>query len=612
MLISVLSVALGFLLSRTGMMLALESRTLDWRFQLRGCRPSPSRERIAIVALDDKTLDTIDKPIVFWGADLALALTRLRLLGVQAVGIDLLQTTALDQWLHQENLAYAQELAQQPNVVLISMWQNRGNGIRELLEPMPQLKYALPDPEAQIGYCDLPPDRDGCIRSARLIEPGTTPPLSSFMLQVAKRVWQNQAPAVPQLVPINYVGPPASFPYVHFSDLTGTLTSQRVTELRKQLAGKIVLIGASYTGCNDFHITPFFQPGHETGRMAGIEIHANTLATLLDQRPLHSLSPWSIALLLLTISATCCGIWFFLRPWAGIVLQCVMMVGWLAGVVVLFHRDLVVDVTWPLLTLALAFAGSTVFQYITETRNRHLVTDVLGRFVSRDVAAQLTAEGAKVELSGARVDITVLVSDLRGFSTFCETANEHEVVGLLNTYFRTLVPIVLRYGGTVDKYIGDAIMAVFGAPLPMNDHQARALCCAIEMRQAFQAMREQWEAQGITGADFGLGLYSGPAIAGVIGVEERMEYSVLGQTVNLAFRTEAANKPLGTHTLISESLAEGLKEHIAVNGPFPVQVKKTHLQVYELLTTDVPAVWAHLGQGVQQLARPHKRWPKLV
>ena len=617
-IISVLSVACGWLIARSGLLLTLESRTVDWRFQLRGVRPSAARGQIAVVAIDDHTLDAIDKPLVFWGAELGTALARLHRLGAVAVGVDMLQATPLEPWLHQENLVYAQALSAQPDVVLISMWHDRLDGTRELIEPMAQLKYALPDPDTQIGYCDLLPDRDGCIRTAHLVEPASNPPLVSFMLQVARHAWHGQAPATPEMLPINYVGPPRTFTDLHFADLVGAVTPAREAALRREVAGKIVLIGATYSGCNDFHFTPFYHHRAAawnqldgSGRMAGIEIHANILATLLDNCPLRAMSRWNTALLLLLLAAICCGGWFFLRPWVGIVLQCGVMGGWMIGAVLLFHRNLVMDVTWPLLAMSLAFAGSTVFQYITETRHRHQVTDVLGRFVSRGVADQLVAEGATVRLSGARVEITVLVSDLRGFSTFCETADEHQVVALLNTYFRTLVPIILRYGGTIDKYIGDAIMAVFGAPLEMSDHQARALCCAIEMRQAIHELQRQWAAQGIHGADFGIGLFSGPAIAGVIGVEERMEYSVLGQTVNLAFRTEAANSSLGTHTLISESLALALREHIAVQGPFPVQVKKTHLEVYELLTTEVPAAWAHLGQGVQQLAKPDKRWYNL-
>jgi len=146
-----------------------------------------------------------------------------------------------------------------------------------------------------------------------------------------------------------------------------------------------------------------------------------------------------------------------------------------------------------------------------------------------------------------------------------------------------MVPIAFRHQGTVDKFVGDALMAVFGAPLPSEDHALRAVRCAVEMCHAVERLKSHWASAGVAGFDIGIGIHTGVVVAGCIGSEDRMEYTVIGSAVNTASRIEGANKMLGTQILISHTTYEAVKEHIASSGPHEVTVANTPVEVYAVL-----------------------------
>ncbi|MHB9132693.1 MAG: CHASE2 domain-containing protein [Armatimonadota bacterium] len=598
--------ALGFM--HTHFVQRVEAWTTDWRFLCRGPRVSAAQRDIVIVTIDEATFQQIDKPMMLWRPEFAEVIERLHASGARAIGIDVLYPNSLERWFPGYDRRLAVTLARTPGIVLISMWQKSPHGGLKLLEPTAQLKYALDDERRQIGFADFYPDVDGYIRTQRLSEGQGADRFTCLAAQLSRQMG-HPLPASP-IVRINYLGPPHTFTRVPFYTLTDRyIASQQGTPARQTFTGKVVLIGADYTGSGDYHLTPLYHQlfPQYARRMAGVEIQANILATLLDRRPLRNLSTTTVATLLLVL-AIAAG-WAFTFPRLLVSIGALFGAGiaWGALACILFARDITLEMSVPLLLLLTLFTLCFLYRYMGEERERRYIYDVLGRFVSRDVAQQLIHRQTGLRLDGERVLITVLVADIRGFTKYCESADHHEVLRRLNAFFKTMVPIIARYGGTIDKYIGDAIMTVFGAPLAMDDHVARAVCCAIEMRQAFQA----WQADhgdGPGGFTFCIGIHTGSAVAGHIGTEERMEYSVLGHTVNIAFRIEAANRDLGTQILLSHAVRQVLGDCIDVEGPHHLCVKETSIVVYQLLTMDVPAMYKHLGHGTPALAHFGRKW----
>jgi adenylate cyclase len=218
----------------------------------------------------------------------------------------------------------------------------------------------------------------------------------------------------------------------------------------------------------------------------------------------------------------------------------------------------VVPVLLPLMVSAGAVIGAN---YIREERVRH----EYARFFSPVVARQIAEDRTGQAVLGKRRRITVLFSDIRGFTSISEGLRPEEVVELLGEYFNTMVPIVLKHGGTLDKYVGDAIMALFGAPLAQEDHAARAARAALEMVAQLPVLSPRWEARCGHALRIGVGINTGDAVVGVMGADHRREYSAIGDTVNLASRLEGVTKEYGTPIIASHTTAA------AIQGQFQVR-----------------------------------------
>ena len=197
----------------------------------------------------------------------------------------------------------------------------------------------------------------------------------------------------------------------------------------------------------------------------------------------------------------------------------------------------------------------------------------LGKYLSKELVDYVLAEPGRLELGGTRKQVTVMFTDIRNFTPLAESIEPERVVSLLNEYFTDMVDIVFRYGGTLDKYIGDGLMAVFGAPFPVEKGELRAVLVALEMVQALERLNRRIVAQGYASLDIGVGIASGPAISGNIGSTQRMEYTCIGDTVNFAARLEQLNKELGSHIIVSPSTYAALAERVPARQAPPLRIK---------------------------------------
>jgi adenylate cyclase len=239
----------------------------------------------------------------------------------------------------------------------------------------------------------------------------------------------------------------------------------------------------------------------------------------------------------------------------------------------------------PLSAMGLALFAGTAYQYFVEGAEKRVVKKLFGRYVSKDVYQQLITNPSLAELGGKRRDMTVLFSDIRGFTTVTEKGDPEDLVAQLNEYFSRMVEIVFRHKGTVDKFVGDMVMALFGAPLDDPGHAEHAVTAAIDMVKELGELNRKWASEGRAQLDIGVGINSGEMIAGNIGSSSIMSYTVIGDNVNLGSRLESLNKDYKTRVIISDATRQRLPGNYEIRslGDVVVKGKTRPVAIFEVV-----------------------------
>ena len=617
-------------LLRGGVLNPVDQQLQDFWFQWQGRRAEA--RQVAIVALDEDTLAAYpDDPMVFWTDRLAVAVARLRAAGVRAVGLDMLLSISPERWLgklggdlQQAARDYDRPFREQINsgqLVLASTRSGSGSRESDYLLPSPDYLLALPDFDipGHVALADLFDEGDGVIRRY-LVAPvaqadrspleGSVPVLGLPSLLAVRAAGQNprapgwslggrQVEREQPPEPIPYIGPPGTFPRVSLKQLLAVdaLADPAVVALR----GKVVIIGATAAGLNDEHFTPY-ATGLFSGRgilMSGVELHANVLESLLTGERLQPISAGLRILTLLLFSALAAAAFLALPVWAGALLWLVVSVLLAVGGFLVFRSGLLVPVSVYSVASAIGLLGVLGWRLTGEERERTRVRQMFGRYVSDQVVEALLKSGERPELGGQSQAITVLFSDIRNFTTISERLNAKEVVEMLNTYFERACAPLLAEGGSIDKFIGDAIMVEFGSPLPLADHALRGVRAAIALRAVADEfslwMAQRFPDRHLPNFAVGIGLHSGDAVIGNIGSPTRMEFTAIGDTVNLASRLEGMTKEIGCVILASESTIVGAGSRVVCGRSEVVKVKgrEQAVRVFEVLK---------LGAGDQENA----------
>ncbi|HKZ53796.1 MAG TPA: adenylate/guanylate cyclase domain-containing protein [Candidatus Acidoferrales bacterium] len=343
---------------------------------------------------------------------------------------------------------------------------------------------------------------------------------------------------------IHYQGGPFTYPHISLSD---------VVEERFRpgtFRDKIVLVGPTALAIGDFGPTPFAESFH-----AGVEIHANVLDTILSQRFIHRGDREKmIDLGLILIFGLGVGaLLATLRPsWTTPVT--VALVATFLGLtyVALAQFQLWLNLVVPGTVLVTNFAGVTAFRVLLEEREKRKVRAAFQQYVPPGVIRELMKNPERLTLGGEERELTIMFSDIRGFTTLSERLTPLELTSFLNAYTDEMTDIIFRHWGTLDKFEGDAIMAFWGAPYEQDDHVLRACAAALEMSRRMDALRQQWREEGKPDINIGLGLNTGRVVVGNMGSRKRFNYTVLGDPVNLASRLEGVNKEYATRILVSE------------------------------------------------------------
>jgi adenylate cyclase len=591
---------------------------------------------VVIVGIDDKTMQQPNTRYPLPRERYATALAKLQAAGAQAVGLDIAFPDQSESG-GDDRLAKALREATVPVVLSYAGGTNEivnGRLVQKGVDEIPLKKFwcsdtnpdravpcAQPYPNVLLASTDLLLDRSGVVRRIPLtIEPRcfslracnsalidtfgftayraaalgkdfqTGPDLKvSGGVATFGQAWKVSVDSTGSL-PINYSGPPGNFKsfghYVSFGDLIqGTAPADKFKD-------KIVLIGAyELTGVNDEQlVTTSF--GSQTLSMAGVEIHANVIQMLLgavagpggSSKFLTPEPRWLVFLLILLLAfGTALGVSRLTVLW-GLAATAVALAGFtLSMAFVAAGNNFVPDLFHPWLALGLTYSGVTAYRFLYEDREKRKVTALFSHVLKPEIVAELAKTRRGVEdivRGGDRRDITLLFADIRGFTSMSESMEAKDVTEVIQMYLDHLSGIIFTWDGTLDKYIGDEIMAFWNAPRHQENHALLALRCAYDLISKGPELEQMLLEKGLPPIRWGIGINTGPAVVGFMGSRSRLQYTALGDTVNTAARF-CSHAP-AFQALIGQETYELCKDYIAVDLVPGVQLKGKSAEKFQI------------------------------
>jgi len=487
-----------------------------------------------------------------------------------------------------------------PNIPVIIVEKNKSS-----VEFLPKAKglisniFILQDSSYSSGFFNTIPDNDGIVRSIPLVvkyENTIYPSLSLEMIRLilgSKKIVVNYSDIgissvdIGELViptdrfgriKVNYVGKAKSYKYISAVDIYNN-------EFKiEDVAGKIALLGTSAGGLLDLRATPLESV------FPGVEIHANALDNIINQNFIYNPN-WVEAIDIIIIISVLLLI-VLLFTFLGAIKTALFFIFAVSGFIytayiVFIEQGIVLNIVYPFLSSILLYMILTSLHYMFETKQKELIKNKLSKKVSKAVAESLIKQGEKDILEAKEKEISVFFSDIRGFTSISEKlANPKKLIDFLNLYMTPMTEIIITNKGTVDKFIGDAIMAYWNAPLDIKDHADKAVKTAIAQIKELEKLNISLREKKLPSIDIGIGINSGLAVVGEMGSKGRSDYTIIGDNVNLGSRLEGLCKTYGAKIIISEYTKEKLKDRYSIRKLDKVRVKgkETPVLIYEIMT----------------------------
>lgn len=533
---------------------------------------------IVIVAIDDKSLEELGR----WPWERNLHTQLLEKLAVaepRNVVFDIMFSESSPDPKEDEALAKAMQKFKASQVILPEYAQFNSTSedgklqVENRVVPIDALK-GFPT-----GHINVIPDPDGVVRKglySYTFEGETIPSLDELAVESYSgfEIDENK-------IPFNFLKQwyipyikGYSFPIYSYADVL----NGRVPD--EELQDKLILIGPMSVGLSDHYATPV------QNLMYGVEIHAHAINALMhDQfmQPMGADWLWILGFILI-------GLWFAhyfsMRLGIVFVLSITVIYSFLS-LYVLENYFVVTTVVAPLTALVLSYALNIGINYYIERLERQQVTRLFGRFVAPQVVDEILRLGeAGIKLGGTRKYISVLFLDVRGFTPLSEKMQPEEIVDVLNSFFDDITKSIFEHGGTLDKFIGDAVMAIFNAPLELENHEVQAVRTAIQIQRRAQAIQRRLEEKYGRTVAFGIGINCGDAVVGNIGAMERLDYTAIGDTVNLAARLESNSQPnqiIISQRVYEQVIAAGANDiRMTYMGAINVKGKSEPVEIYEV------------------------------
>lgn len=592
----------ALLISHSNPFRVLELKFTDQLFEIRG--PLEIAESpVVLVSISQQADDEIPYKYPWPTIYYARLVENLNKAGARAIGIDVIFDKR-DHLNPENDTLFATALEEYGNVVLAGdlkiVTEERGGGtesvLKTMVEPNRLLKEANPNP---YGLVTVFRDRDDAVRHYVLSRTYNGKRYLSLGLELLKvyHGWDSAAVSqneryfrfgeyrIPKYssntMTVNYTGRAGMFPEYSFEtvidDSTVILNSEDEEFQFNSfsdpefglLAGevfkdKIVLVGATMEELHDFHATPFA----ESGNRPGYETHANAIQTILSGNYIRNAAQWVNLLILLFFTITIVTATKYLGALWGFLLFLVQVLFITAFTAFEFiNFNYIIEYTGPMVATFLGYLTTTSYDYLKEQREKARIRGMFSSYVSPTLVEQMIASRQEPQLGGDEVYITAFFSDIQSFSSFSEELEPRALVELINEYLSAMTDIITDEGGTLDKYIGDAIVAFFGAPVPQEDHAYRACIASQLMHQKLADLREKWRKEPEKWPDAvhymrnRIGINTGLMLTGNMGSTRRFNYTIMGDNVNLAARCESASKSYGIYSMVTEETKREAEKH---------------------------------------------------
>ncbi len=577
----------------------LEFLLYDMAYQVRGKAAPPGE--VIILGVDDRDIEKMGRwP---WGRDTLASVIR----AVAAMGPRVIVSDIILSEPSRGDDAVADAIKETGNLVLPIVFRFKGEKRRveddtflnnafttvrnpdrlKLFTPITAGNVLLPleklsSGASALGHINMFPDKDGVLRWEVMAVEYDGEIYPSIDLQAA-RLFLGLPPQAMKLLAtegidlggktiptdpwgrslIRYYGPERTFPYITVSDIMeGKVKPGAVKD-------KIVILGVTAVGVYDLRVTP------ASPAMPGVEKHANVIASILHNN-FAVKADNLINLLVVLISGVAFSLFIArLRALPGALLSLAFLaVLFLTSYFLFFQKGVWIALSFPGNNILVIYLVVTAYRYATEERFAKRIRNMFSSYVTEKIVNELIRNPDLAKLGGERREITVLFSDIKDFTTFCEQNAPEEVVTRLNEYLGEMTQVVLSWDGTVDKFVGDMIVAFWGAPLPQEDHAVLAVKCALNMVKRLGELQEKWAREGEAVLDAGIGLNTGDMIVGNIGAEgKKMEYTVIGDNVNLGSRVEGLTRKYNARIIITESTLDHIRPALEAGRIWGLKVK---------------------------------------
>jgi adenylate cyclase len=594
--VAALAVGIGLVTYSTKLFRSVELSSVDARFTVRGTEKPPSD--LVVVGVDHTTLQDLNTQWPYPRSYFGKVIERLKADGAKVVAVDVIfAEPSRDQ---KRYCGFAGDTLPRDDCALLVATNRARNVVFSATEVgdkgnvpylgAPNGKQVLSVIGARAGYTGVADDPNGTLRRY----PAGFSGLKSFASVANERATGKPVPAsifpksdhtgdplADRITWIDYYGPPGTIPEVAFSKVMKGQTPPGYFK------GKTVVVGATDPTLKDV----FFVPTSGDQLMSGPELQAHAIGTVRRGNPLGTVAGgWNVGLIiLLALIAPLACLALGLR---GLLVPLVAGVAFLVAAQLLFDGGHIVAFVYPLLALVVGTVGSLAVQYFTETRERARTKLLFSRFVPENVVDQVLDQADDaLRLGGVQREGTVMFSDLRGFTSFAESLPVERVIEVLNIYLGEMSAAILDNGGTLVAYMGDGIMAVFGAPIQQADHADRALTAAREMLGPRLATFNSYlRAEGLgEGFRMGVGLNSGHVMSGNVGSERRLEYTAIGDTTNTAARLEGMTKGTPHQLFMSQAtvdLIRSQQDDLVLVGEFEVRGRTQKITLWSIEDSD--------------------------
>lgn len=584
---AVIVMALVFIFTVTNLFSPLDYMLKDAVYQI----PRGVSSQIKIIAIDEKTLEELG-PIHTWSREYYGQLIQILNENADAkpavIAFDILFSGYFgdNNSISDGDKAFVEAAKNSGNVVAVAQFkydekaEQNENGlmvypVKEVYYPFAELKDVV-----SVGYSNVAQDSDGTVRRIAIKEQyngETISMLSKAIYDMYCEKNQMNPKAVPTdkygKTMINYSGKPGDYEHISFVDVLNGKIDTRAFK------NSIVLVGAYATGMQD----NFKVPNGYSSQMYGVEIHANILQSLFDGRFSINARPVLVGLIAGLVAGLIHFIFKRSKLWVATVLL-FLAIGvqiWIG--VVLNNNGKAISLVYSIIVLIVSYMYCLGIRYVLERLKRKKVINAFKKYVAPEVVEEISKKGDfTIKLGGENRDIAVLFVDIRGFTTMSEVLEPEQVVAILNNYLNLTTNAIFKNKGTLDKFVGDATMAVFNSPFDLEDYTFKAVCAAKDIVDGAAELEEKLMKEFGRSVGFGVGVNCGPAVVGNIGCEFRMDFTAIGDTVNTAARLEA-NAKRG-QVLISDAVYDRVKDRIEVEevGEIPLKGKSKGVFVYSV------------------------------